>query len=581
MNNRSEGASERKRDRIRFKTVKALVRKGSEERRSSFRAGQFDLLGFLLRLVLIAAIAALFIIFFGQFVEIYIGVKVAGEDFHDRARELFTMLYTAVIFGMVIGCVGSIGRELFAADDMKIFSALPINEKTLFVAKLVNIYFSQLMIAFVAVFTVNTTFALNSGLNTSSSYWMSTVLICFILPLITIAIASVLVLPYQALKRILRERFVITFILLTALLGVAFWLYSLILGGVKQMLLGDSVRYFFSERVMNIIGRVCAFLYPAVWFATIMSGNSAANRVTVLDDPMWNWLWLALLAAVCLLASLLIIKNILGKALRSRNEGTAYALRSSHLRQRHSAFTALLKKEFLLIFRTPSYMFSYFSVALIMPLMVYFCMDVGASLVDNLVGLNCNLELALFLTILFGALTNIFCATNISRDGEMFYTVKALPVGYKTVFFSKIVLCLFVTALSQFLSAVLLLATGLIGWGDAAFVAFIGVLFSFVNIAVATRYDFNHAKFSTEDDGEIKEASGTVSAIIVMGILLSFAVGGLVFVLKVLSVLRKFEYGALTYLLTAGLALLAVGLALFYMLFRLEEKYYEFSGGGI
>ncbi len=571
MNNRTDAAIIKKSGRIKFGTVKALLRKGSEERRSAFKAGQFDLLGFLLRLLLIGTIAALFVVFFGRFVEIYVAVKTDGvTNLGARATEIFSILYTAVIVGMVIGGIGQIGRELFSADDMKIFSAMPINEKTLFVAKLISIYFSQFLIAVVAVFTVNITFSLKVGV--TALYWFWTLLICFLLPLITIAISSVLVLPFQALKRFLRERFVLTFLLLTAILGVAFYVYSMLLGGVKQMLLGDSVRYFFSEKVMTAIGTVCAFLYPARWFAGIMTGS----------DPVWSWVALGVLAVVCLFTALFVIKSILGAALKARNQGApAVTLRSPHLRKRHSRFIALLKKDFLLIFRTPSYTFSYFSVALIMPLMVYFCMDVGASLVENLVGLDCNLEIAIFLTILFGALTNIFCATNISRDGQMFYTVKALPLNYKTVFFSKIVLCLLVTALSQFLSAVILLATGIVNFGDAFFVGVVGMLFSFANIAVATRYDFNHAKFSTEDDGEIKESSGTVSTVIVLGMVLSFAVGGLVFVLKVLSMLRNFDYGAITYLLTGGIALLAAGLATFYMLFRLKKKYYEFSGGGI
>ena len=574
MNNRTETT---KSGRIKFKTVGALLKKGVWEKRSAFQAGQFDLLGFLLRLLLIGTIMALFIVFFGRFVEIYVGIKTdGGLDVPSRSAEILTMLYTAVIIGMVIGGIGQIGRELFAADDMKIFSAMPINEKTLYVAKLINIYFSQLFIAAVAVFTVNITFFLkvdfaSAGLQ-ASVFWLCTVVVCFILPLITIAIASLLVLPYQALKRFLQERFVLTFLLLTAVLGVSFWLYSMILGGVKQMLLGDSIRWFFNERVMNTIGGVCACLYPARWFAGIMTGS----------DPLWSWIFLAALAVVCLLISLLIIKGILGSALRARNEGRgAVTLHSSRIRKKHSVFAALLKKEFLLIFRTPSYTFSYFSVALIMPLMVYFCMDVGSSLVDNLVGINCNLELAIFLTILFGALTNIFCATNISRDGEMFYTVKAMPIGYKTVFFSKIVLCLVVTALSQILSAVILCATGIVGVWDALFIVLIGMLFSFVNIVVATRYDFDHAKFSSEDDGEIKESSGTVSAVIVMGMLVSFLVGGLVFILRVLSLLRGENYGPMTYLLTLGIALVAAGLATFYLLFHLGRKYYEFSGGGI
>ncbi len=571
MSGRYAATGTKTRGGVNLRTVRALLRKGQEERRSQFKAGQFDFLGFLLRLVLVGAIVALFVVFFGQFTEMYVAVKTAGRtDVFARSTELLTILYTAVIVGMVVGGVGQLGRELFTADDMKIFSAMPINARTLFVARLLSIYRGQLVIALVAVLTVNATFAWKVGV--TLAFWIMTVGICFLLPLITIGIAALIVPVFQVIKRFLRERYVLMFLLVTVLLGVGFWLYSLILGGVKELLLGDSLKYFFNEKVMNTIGRVCSFLYPARWFASIMTGS----------EFVWSWVGLVLTAAVSILLALLIINTILTRALQARNQGVAQSmLKSTCLTDRGPKLSALLKKEFLLIFRTPSYMFSYFSVAFIMPLMVYFCMDVGASLVENLVGLDCNLELALFLTILFGALTNTFCATNISRDGEMFYTVKAMPLNFKTVFFSKIVLCLIVTAISQVASALVLGCSGTVGALDALFIACVGILFSFVNIAIATRYDFNHAKFSTEDDGEIKESSGTVSTIIVMGMVLSFLVGGAVFLLKIIAQLRQFQYGFLTYILASGFAAIAAGLAAFYLLFRLKRKYYEFSGGGI
>lgn len=536
-----------------------------------FKAGQFDLIGFLLRLLLAAAIVALFVVFFGRFVDVYVAVKTAGRtDFAARSTELFTILYTVVIVGMVIGGVGQLGRELFTSDDMKIFSAMPINARTLFVARLISLYRGQFTIALVAVMTINATFAWRVGV--LPVFWALSVGVCFLLPLITMGIAAVIVPLYQVVKKFLKDRYVLMFIVVTALLGVCIWLYSILLSGVKQLLLGDSLKYFFSEKVVDTIGAVCSALYPARWLAGIMTGSGS----------LWSWVGLAAVAIVSITVSMLIIRRILARALQARNQSSSPAVfKNNIITPKGSKFNALLKKEFLHIFRTPSYMFSYFSVAFIMPLMVYFCMDVGASLVVNLVGLDCKLEIALFLTILFGALTNVFCATNISRDGEMFYAAKAMPIGYKTVFFSKIVLCLIVTMISQVASAITLWATDMVSFPNAVFIGGMGMLFSFANIAVATRYDFNHAKFSTEEDGEIKESSGTVSVVIVMGMLFSFVVGGLVFALKVFSQLRHFELGFLTYALAGGIAVLAVGLALFYLLFRLKRKYYEFSGGGI
>lgn len=226
-------------------------------------------------------------------------------------------------------------------------------------------------------------------------------------------------------------------------------------------------------------------------------------------------------------------------------------------------------------------MFSYFSVAVIMPMMVYFCMSVGASLVVKLIGVNCNVELAIFLTLLFGSLTNVFCTTNISRDGAMFYSVKAMPVSYKSVFFSKVFLCMVVTAFSQAISALLLFATGYLSLWIALFLFAAGMLCSFAQICFATRSDFNHAKFSTEEDGEIKVSGNTVSTIIVLGMLASFLIGGAVLLIRMLFTLRGWNGEYITYLIVGVVSLCAAALAYYYLVRKLGKKYYEFSGGGL
>lgn len=399
---------------------------------------------------------------------------------------------------------------------------------------------------------------------------MFTVPACFVLPLITIAIGSVLALPFNLLSRFLQSKFVINFILVTAIAGGLFYLYSIILGGVKEMLLGDSLRYFFNEARMSAIAGAVSYMYPAKWFADMFTGT----------EYLVSGLGIVAVLAVCLVLSVVIINYILRGALQSRVAGTQrFIRRSKPLSSCKSGFFALVKKEFLLIFRTPSYMFSYFSVAVIMPLMVYFCMSISSSLVTTLVGLECNPELALFLTLLFGALTNVFCATNISRDGQMFYTVKAMPFGYKTVFFSKVFLCMLVTVVSQLATAVLLASTGYLVWYSALFIFMVGTLFGFVHVCVATRYDFNHARFSTEDDGEIKESDNVVSALIVLGLLVSVLVGGAVFVIRLIMLLFNSDFGYATYLIASGAAVVSSVLAYLYLIGKLGKKYYEFEGG--
>lgn len=559
-------------EKIDFSLIKSLLRKQAIERTYGYKRGNFDIVGFILRLLIIAAFMAVFIIFFGKFAGIYTQVKTDRVvNVPLRAYELLTIVYTFIILFMTIGAVSQINREIFAADDIKLFSAMPVGAKSLYISKLIIIYISQVLFAAVTLLTVN--FTLAACITPGWTYYVFTVAACLLLPLITIAIGSLFALPFYLLKQFLKEHFVINFILITLLAGLLFFVYSRVLLAVKELLLGDSLKYLFNDSLMTKIGKVVSYLGPAKWTAGLMLGK----------DVLYSGIGIASVLIICTAVSLVIIRFIMQSALQSRIAGaTNYIKKHGKISSRQTELGALLKKEFLLIFRTPSYVFSYFSVALIMPLMVFFCLDVASPLVDSLVGLNnCNLELGIFLTLLFGALTNVFCATNISRDGNMFYSVKAMPLSCKTVFMSKVLLCMAVTVLSQLASAITLAATSYIGWLDAIFLFAVGTLFSFVYICVATRYDFNHARFSTEEDGEIKESGNVVSTIIVLGLLLSVLVGGAIFFIKIFMMLKNVNLGYLTYVIAGGAALICAALAFVYFIHGLEKKYYSFEGGDI
>lgn len=551
--------------------TRALLKKQWTEKIYPYKRGNFDVVGFFLKLLIAAALIAVFVIFFGKFIDIYKIIMTKNQpDVSSRAHELLTLVYGVIILFMTVGAVSAVNRELFAADDIKIFSAMPVGARPVFISKIISIYISQLVVATVMILTVNVTVALHTG--QGGAFYAVTVLSCFITPLLTIALGSVLALPFRYLKKLLDGKYIVIFVLITAVAGVLFYLYSIILGAVKDLLLGESLKYFFNEARMNAIGRAVKYMYPSKWLADLAVGrNVAAASVGI-----------SVLIVVCAVVSMVIISGILRIALQSRFSGSvSYKGREKKISKPRGGFFALVKKEFLIIFRTPSYMFSYFSMALIMPLMVYFCMSVGSSMVVNLVGLDLNTELALFLTLLFGALTNVFCATNISRDGQMFYTVKALPLGCRKVMFSKIFLCMAVTAFSQLVSALLLAATGFVVWHVAAFLFFTGSLFGFVNICVATRYDFNHARFSTEEDGEIIESSNAISAIIVLGLVISAIVGGAVFLLRIGMLLRNVDLYWLSYLAAGGAAVISAVFAYIYFITGLDKKYYAFEGGAI
>ena len=64
-------------DKIDLRMVGTLLRKSGRERSAAFKQRNFDLFGFFLRLVLIAAIVALFVLFFGRFCDVYLAAETS------------------------------------------------------------------------------------------------------------------------------------------------------------------------------------------------------------------------------------------------------------------------------------------------------------------------------------------------------------------------------------------------------------------------------------------------------------------------------------------------------------------------
>ena len=170
-------------DRPDPKVLGALLRKQRQEGSASFAKGNFNVVGFAVRGLLTAALIAVFIVFFGDYVEIYLGVETAGApDPDSRLFELLTIVYSAVALLTVLSAVVRINRALFESDDMRVISALPVGANTVYVSKLIGIFGYQTIVSTICVLTVNGTIAAHADVG--GMFWLVTVLTCLLLPLL-------------------------------------------------------------------------------------------------------------------------------------------------------------------------------------------------------------------------------------------------------------------------------------------------------------------------------------------------------------------------------------------------------------
>ena len=137
-----------------------------------------------------------------------------------------------------------------------------------------------------------------------------------------------------------------------------------------------------------------------------------------------------------------------------------------------------------------------------------------------------------------------------------------------------------IAVFSVLVSALVLYFADFAKLSEAAFIFLIGAMMGEAQIAFATRKDLNRPEFSSDDDAEVRESTGTVSLIIIIGFLTGLVTGGLALFMSIYFAGRG--VAAETYIRLACFALAAalMALAFTYLYKGLDKRLYEMSEGG-
>lgn len=486
--------------------------------RSSSKLRSANLLGNLLTGALIAGIVVAFVFIFSQFTKTYTAIKINRvPDIAARQYELMSLAYFVLLVVSLISSVNRLCYTLFENSDINVLITMPFSSLELFSAKLMGVYIRQLGISALFVLPVNLTFFVTTDLISVYNVLM-TFVVALILPIIPLGIASVIVLPYFYVKRFISSNYLLSFLTITLIMIGFCVLYAYVFEFAGSLLNAGKLASLFNESVMLKIQNFAKYDYPANLLANIMLKRDVGKNIGIL---------LAILAGALALGLPIIHVIFIHVSQVGISSKVPQLIRVKPRFRRHSRMGNLIIKEFTTVMRTPGYSYMYFTTAIIMPLMAYYSAKLGGQLLTNLLNINISFEICTFLVLLYGTLTNTFCSTGISRDGYMTMMQKTMPYSPSQVLWAKMIFGGLVSELSIIAACVVLAATGLEQPVDAVVTFVSATLLSIAQLALGTRLDLNHPHFSKTDDGEIKEANSTVSAIIVIGLVAVMIIGGL------------------------------------------------------
>ena len=529
-----------------------LLKKQMTEKLSYFKRDKkrIDIVGALLTLVMTAFIMYVVIEVFGAFVAKYTEIRLNGvRDVRARQYEIMTFVYEFVFAVDVIGGVVAINRAIFESDDRMIIQTLPIKASDVLYSKIIFIYAKQVLSAFVILVPFVAVFA--SVTKQGAGYVM-------------------LAMPYYYVKKFFSSKYVCLLVIVTLVLFALFYCYATVLDFLKTLMSTGEIKFFFSEKTMTTIISLTKNLVPANFIAAF-----------TLKTDVWKNLGIIVAITVATGAIGILITSLLyNKAMKTRaTAGAIMIFAKKSAARKLPPFLSLLKKEFNLVLFTPDYAVQYFTVAAIMPLMVYFCMGIGKNFLSSLVFVQSDFELAILLTVLFGALTNTFCATNVSRDGKSFYVEKTLPLSINEIMGAKIALSFAVAVISVGIAAMVLLAKKYVSAGEGVFVFFVGAMMALSQILYATRKDLNSPQFSLEEDNVVRESNNNVSIIVVMGLVSAMLLGGIPLFVNVLSNVRGKDMRWFTYVFVSVCAAAEFVGSLLYYLIGIKARFDRVTEG--
>lgn len=543
-----------------FKYERRMLFPGSQSKR-------IDILGILTSIIFTLAIAGIFGLLIYAVADGYLEIKVDKViDPIARAHELLNAVYTIIIVALGVMCLEKMRSTLTRSSDTPIFLRLPVKNGTIFRAKFTALLLWTYVTAFMLIIPVNAIFYFVLG--AGQEFLINTAIVYLLLPMVSFLLATLLILPYMIIIKFLSTRYFLSFVALSVLVVGAFFVYSGILDVLRGLFETGSIKFLFTSEFVDVLMGAKIYTYPANALASLLLGIDMQKSILISAG----------FAVAALLFTFLITSALYRLVLYRNRDGRKSRARIS-FGFRRSVTSSLLRKEFITVYREPKYLFSYFTIAFAMPFMIYCCYTLFETLIFHALGRGFEFSLALIVILVFGILTNTFCATNITRDGKSALKAKSFPVKASKLLFSKVLFCSIISSLSVIGSVAMLYFTVGMTPFNAIITCIIGLVFSFSQILIATRTDLNCAIVDASPEEVARTSDRTIAKVVTVGLFFAVIIGFVTFFVSVFAgtapeFLNGFDVKEMyVYLIPAVIALIYFVAGLTYYLVDIEKAF--------
>ena len=466
---------------------------------------------------------------------------------------------TSIVFG-----VFSIVNVFYLSKDVDYLLPMPLKAKDIMMSKFLVALINEYYILF--VFILPCLIGIGIGVDADFMYYVYMTFVFLLLPIIPSVIIAFIVLLITKFTGILKNRDLFMYVSMGIVLVFAFS-YSYIIQSfieVDPMNVSSTLQDL-ENSIVPYFKMVFPFYNSAVY--TLINFNNLNGLFAFISFFAFNLI--ALLLIYWLGDKLYLNTLTVSRGSKKKSEMMEKVVGDND--KNSSSFVWLLKKEWLIIKRTPIFMLNIVIIVFLMPiiLIISFLFSITQSGIDLTMKFNPSffenglIYMIVLLFLLFFTSVSMAASTSISREGENAWVMKVIPVSY----FKQINIKVLFAVVLDLIGAVLLGVVPIIVYGVPfsyvieVFVplSIIVVVLNYLNIFIDLKRP--KLKWSEESAAVKQNLNGLISVLCTMG--LCAVLGLIVFILYYFNVVVDVWKLSLIITLISGL-ILGIVVYLFY-----------------
>jgi len=392
----------------------------------------------------IIAIAFAFIVFTVSISAMLLGIYDALETIKQTGL-LVALGYNIYALMVFIFGIMSVITVFYFAKDVEYVLPLPFKPWQISLAKFFSVLVYEYIVGIFIMVPVTVAYGYKSG--AGISFYLISIL-CFIaipiLPLIYSSLISMILMRFTGISKH-KDGFRISagILAMVIALGINFVTNSMAQKGAKSL---EALQSILAQGENSLINTMSNLFITSKLGAYAAVSNDMGK--TLMNVILLVVISLTAIIIFIVIANSFYLKGAIGasESYGKKNKLTTREIDKNIIQS--SQLKTWVKKEFIILLRTPAYLLNCVAIVVLLPIILGFSLIAegnSANTLDMLRGFLANKEtytivlVATFGGILFTCGTNPAASTSISREGDKVFISKYLPVSYKTQINAKII----------------------------------------------------------------------------------------------------------------------------------------------